>query len=383
MSHSRKPFNKQDMKFNNKKLEKTSIIINYTIAVLLCGFLILLTGIVIDDVDEWKEGPSVEQFQNSNLLKEKKLTIKAIDIKIDSKRENKSSVQQTIKVAKNNYVNAKKSFDNWLKARKTVGSPKEDVEVRKRAVKLDNYYSTQQEWEKELSEISDSIKLLNEQRDEVSKLIAKEKSRAYEEQRKAIRQYDVKVFFIRLLIIVPILLLGIFFMLKFRKHKYWPLFFGFVLFSFYAFFFGLVPYLPSYGGYIRYTVGIILIILFGVYAINKIKSFVEQKKNELKISTEERSKKVLTETAEKALDDHMCPSCGKDFIVKDWDKSLGKKGKETILGKVTDFCRFCGLQLFKKCKSCNTKNFAHLPFCCNCGDKLINEEITCSDEMHE
>lgn len=361
------------MEFNNKKLEKTSKLINYIIAIVLCGFLISLSGKLLDDVDEWKERPTVEEFQNIELLGSKNSEIKKIDNKIDLKTEKKISINNTIKVVNSNYENAKKSFDNWLEARKTVGSPKEDKEVLSRANKLDEYYKTQQEWKKELTEINNSINLLNKTRNEIGELVEEEKERAYKERANAIRKYNLKVFLIRLLFILPILILGIFFIIKFRKHKYWPLFLGFVLFSFYAFFFGLVPYLPSYGGYIKYTVGIILSILFGVYAINKIREFIEKKKKELKISTTERAKKVESETAEKALDNHMCPSCGKDFIVKKWDKSAGKKDKTETYGIVTNFCRFCGLELFKKCKKCNSENFAHLPFCSNCGDNM-NEE---------
>lgn len=361
------------MEFNNKKLEKTSKLINYIIAIVLCGFLISLSGKLLDDVDEWKERPTVEEFQNKELLEENNSEIEKIDAKIDFKAEKKLSINNTIKVVNSNYDNAKKSFDNWLEARKTVGSPKEDKDVISRANKLDEYYKTQQEWKKELSEINTGINLLNKEKNKIKELVEQEKGRAYKERKKAIRKYNLKVFLIRLLFILPILILGIFFIIKFRKHKYWPLFLGFVLFSFYAFFFGLVPYLPSYGGYIKYTVGIILCVLFGVYAINKIREFIEEKKKELKTSTTERAKKVETETAEKALDNHMCPSCGKDFIVKRWDKSAGKKDKTETYGIVTNFCRFCGLELFKKCKKCNSENFAHLPFCSNCGDNM-NEE---------
>ena len=358
------------MEFNNKKLEKTSKLINYIVAIVLCGFLISLSGKLIDDVDQWKERPIVEEFQNTELLESKHLEIEKINTKIDLKTEKKSSIQNTIKVVNSNYDNAKKSFDNWLEARKTVGSPKEDKEVLLRANKLDEFYKTQQDWEKELSNVNNKIYTLIKDKDKINELVQKEKDRAYDKRVKAIRRYNLKVFLIRLLFILPILILGIFFIVKFRKHKYWPLFLGFILFSFYAFFFGLIPYLPSYGGYIRYTVGIILSILFGVYAINKIKAFIEQKKSELKVPTTERAKKVQTETAEKALDNHMCPSCGKDFIVKKWDKSVGKKDKTEIYGIVTNFCRFCGLELFKKCNICGSENFAHLPFCSNCGDKM-------------
>ena len=358
------------MKFNNKKLEKTSKLINYVIAIVLCCFLISLSGKLLDDVDEWKERPTVQDFQNKEFLKLRNSDFEEIDTQIDLKEEKKSSIYNTIKIVNSNYVNAKKSFDNWLEARKTVGSPKEDKEVLSRANELDEYYKTQQEWEKELSEIDNEINSLNKERNKIQKLVDEEKARAYKEREKAIKKYDLKVFLIRLLFILPILILGIFFIIKFRKHKYWPLFLGFVLFAFYAFFFGLVPYFPSYGGYIKYTVGIILSILFGVYTINKIRVFMEEKKKELKISTTERAKKVEIETAEKALDSHMCPSCGKDFIVKKWDKSTGKKQETGTYGIVTNFCRFCGLELFKNCKKCNSENFAHLPFCSNCGDDM-------------
>ncbi len=362
------------MKFNNKKLEKTSKLINYIIAIVLCGFLISLSGKLLDDVDEWEERPTVEEFQNIELIKTKYSEIEKIETKIRLKSEKRISIINTIKIVKNNYNNAKKSFDNWLEARKTIGSPKEDKEILSRANELDEYYKTQQEWNKELSESNNQINLLKKKKAEIVKLIDKEQDRAYNEREKAIKKYNLKVFLIRLLFILPILILGIFFIIKFRKHKYWPLFLGFVLFSFYAFFFGLVPYLPSYGGYIKYTVGIILSVLFGIYAINKIKTFIEEKKKELKKSTAERAKKVETETAEKALDNHMCPSCGKDFIVKKWDKSVGKKDKTETYGIVTNFCRFCGLELFKKCKKCDSENFAHLPFCSNCGDNM-NDKI--------
>lgn len=358
------------MEFNNKKLARTSKFVNYTIAIVLCAFLISLSGKLIDDVDDWKERPHVEDFENKELLKEKQAEIDQISEVVNVKVARKNYIENTLKIAQNNYTNAKNSFDNWLEARKTVGSPTEDNEVLSRANELDQYYKTEQEWRQQLASVNDSINTLEEEIYGIEQIKREERDRAYEEQTIALRAYDLKVFLIRLLFILPILLLGIYFIMKFRKHKYWPLFLGYVLFSFYAFFFGLVPYLPSYGGYIRYSVGIILSVLFGMYAINKIRAFIERKKNELTESTKDRAKKVQTETAEKALDNHMCPSCGKDFIVKKWDKSVSKKKGEATFGMVTNFCRFCGLELFKACGNCGTENFAHLPFCSTCGDKV-------------
>lgn len=360
------------MEFNNKKLERTSKFVNYVISIALCIFLISLSARIMDDIDDWQEQPLIESFEDVDFIKSKESEMSNVDVEMKGLREKQEGITNTISIAENNYKNAKSSFDNWLEARKTVGSPNEDNEVLSRAKELDEFYKVEQEWRLELNKVNIEMDKLNEKRNKLYDEIDDERGRAYEQLEISMRKYDLKVFLIRLLFVLPILLIGIFFIVKFRKHKFWPLFLGFVLFSFYVFFFGLVPYLPSYGGYIRYTVGIVLSIVLGIYAINKIRAFIESKKNELKESTTERAKKVQTETAEKALDNHMCPSCGKDFIVRQWDKSVGKKNTMPAFSHITNFCRYCGLELFKECKSCNTENFAHLPFCSNCGDELNN-----------
>ena len=358
------------MEFNNKRLERTSTFINYAIALVLCWFLIALSGKILGDVDDWKERPQAKDFENKELIDAKESEIAKLQTTLEPKLRARETLQNTLRIAQSDSKNAKESFENWLAARKTVGSSNEDKEVLERAKGLDEIYKIEQDRKKELAVINSEIDLSNQKTGNLRKDILEEKDRAYDAQIKEMRSYELKVFLIRLLFIFPILLLGVYFAVKKRRHKYWPLFLGFILFSIYAFFFGLLPYLPSYGGYVRYTVGIILVTIGGAYAINKIRAFVERKKEELKVSTTERAKSVQSETAEKALDNHMCPSCGKDFIVKKWDKSVSKKERGDHFSYVTNFCRFCGLELFKKCGTCETMNFAHLPFCSNCGDKV-------------
>lgn len=363
------------IEFNNKRLEKTSKFVNYLIAIVLCGFLIALSGKLIGDMDDYSSRPQAEQFQDKELRSKVDKELLVIAHNLKKHHENRESIRNKVSVAESNYVNAKESFENWLKARKTIGSANEDSEVLTRANKLDEYYQTQQNWTAELDKVNQEVKALNDKRSDVQSVLNADRESSYDQLEAAMRAYDTKVFLKRLLFVLPILLLGIYFMMKFRKHKYWPLFLGFVLFSFYAFFVGLVPYLPSYGGYIRYAVGITLCVSFGIYAINKIRAFMERKKLELKESTTDRAKNVLLETAEKALDNHMCPSCGKDFIIKQWAAGKPQDAKNrNYTGVTTDFCRFCGLELFKNCDNCGTNNFAHLPFCSSCGTKVTGSE---------
>jgi predicted RNA-binding Zn-ribbon protein involved in translation (DUF1610 family) len=347
--------------------------IHYGIALILCGFLIALSSRIIDDIDRWEVAPTASDYTNQALIDSLQLYVTTYDESIYQINEKKSSINNTLNVAQSNYANEKKSFDNWLEARKTVGSPKEDTEVLSRAQKLDKYYAIEQEWRKELTALDFKI-------DSISKMQAAFQQKIYDEQQRAetvtqeqTRSYDIKVFLIRLLFVLPILGLGLFFILRFRKHKYWPVFLGFVLFSFYAFFVGLVPYLPSYGGYVRYTVGIVLSLSLGVYAINKFRAFVEKNKAALKTSSTERAKLVESSIAEKALKQHICPSCGKDFILPPWDKSLTSLKLDTKQPAVTSYCRYCGMVLFVACEKCEHTNFAHLPFCSNCGESITKK----------
>lgn len=360
------------MDINSKKLEKTSRLIYYSISIILCLFLVLLCNKIIDDIDSTSRRPLMESFENKAKLSQLTTKQNALNLQIENLSAQRSLIEKTIKTAEENYTSEKQSFDNWVQTRKTLGSPDKDQEVIDKAKRLDEIHKIKDAWKVKLEAKQTEIETVTKQNIALQKLVNDEKTEAENKFDSAVKHYDLKVFLIRLFIVAPILALGIFFFIRYRRHKFWPLYFGFTLFAFYTFFFGLVPYLPSYGGYIRYTVGIIVSGGLGYYAIKTIGKYIEDKQAELQVSTEERSKKVQMEVAEKALENHYCPSCGKDFIIKKW--ALPIKGEEIELQYVTtDFCRYCGLELFSNCKKCENKNFAHLPFCSSCGTKTSKD----------
>ncbi|MGY3087018.1 FtsZ-binding cell division protein ZapB [Hymenobacter sp. UYAg731] len=355
------------MEFNSSKLERTSKLVYTLISLVLCGFLIALSEKIIGDLDPASQRPQLESFASKGRAAlEDQLAV--LQLEAETLQDKNEAIEQTIATARQNYDNEKQSFENWIKTRKTLGSPDKDQEVVDRARKLDEYYKIEQDWRSKLNVRKLQINARNKQKELIQKQLDKENQSAQIRFDAALRWHDLKIFLIRLLFVGPILGLGIFFFVRYRKHKFWPLYFGFSLFSLYAFFVGLVPYLPSYGGYIRYTVGIALSVGLGYYAIKRIRAYMEQKQEELKSSTQERARNVQLEVAEKALENHFCPSCGKDFIIKKWEAPAKTIGNEA-LQVVTDFCRHCGLNLFVDCHNCGHKNFAHLPFCASCGAK--------------
>lgn len=356
------------MEINDKKLKRTTKVINWLIAIVLCVFLILLSNKIISDLDTSITAPSFDEFvdkSSSDKLKEKE---DDVEQRLKILNEKVLNVRKMINVAQKNKNDEQQSFDNWIQTRGTLGNSNQDKEVLQRVHKLDDLTKIEQSWQYKEDSLRRESSFLYEDLDKINADLGELNKQARIAFNKVQDTYDLKVFFIRLLFVVPILVLGIFFFMRFRNSKFAPLFLGFSLFSLYAFFFGLVPYLPSYGGYIRYTVGILLTIWLGYYAIKKLTAYSKRKKAELEASGIERAEKLADEVVEKSFNNHVCPSCGKDFLLKNWDATIAVDVKS--VQPMTNFCRYCGLQLMKTCETCNHLNYAHLTYCVKCGSKI-------------
>jgi len=139
---------------------------------------------------------------------------------------------------------------------------------------------------------------------------------------------------------------------KKRKGTYWPFVWGFIFFALFAFFVELVPYLPSYGGYVRYVVGIAVTALVGRYAILALNRYLERQKLAEALPDQERRKELSYDVALARLAKSVCPGCERPVDLKN----------EKI-----DFCPHCGIGLFDRCGACSTRKSAFAHFCHACG----------------
>ena len=358
------------MDFNNKKLTRTTTFIHYVISFLLAVFLIGMANRIIWDIDEVDKRPYVTDFDVKTDIKKYRVLKQSIQDTIREKYEVQEGIQLSMDLAQNALDEQQASFKTWISTRTATQSSRVNAEIQQRNYILDSLRKSLKKLKSEKILLQATIDDFSVQKQKHTDAINEEKSKARDLYLTAERAYDLQIFISRLLFVIPVLLLGIWMLLKKRKHSYWPLFRGFVFFAFYGFFIGLVPYLPSYGGYVRYAIGILLSVVLGIYAIKHLKAFVKRKKEELQLSSAERSKKIKNEVAEKALENHMCPSCGKDYLINEIFQSGKRKHRSGTL-KVTTYCRHCGLQLFKNCNTCDTKNYAHLPHCYSCGDSIL------------
>jgi predicted RNA-binding Zn-ribbon protein involved in translation (DUF1610 family) len=166
------------------------------------------------------------------------------------------------------------------------------------------------------------------------------------------RKVELRVFLYRLALTLPLLALAGWLFVKQRRSTYWPFVWGFIWFALFAFFVELVPYLPSYGGYVRYVVGIAVTVLVGRYAILALNRYLERQRQAEALPDQERRKELGYDVALARLAKNVCPGCERPVDLKN----------EQI-----DFCPHCGIGLFDRCGHCHTRKSAFARFCHACG----------------
>lgn len=348
----------------NKRLpEQMFNIVMWVIAILFAAFLTGLGGKIIGDLPKAGQAPELEQYY-SDELKDIHKQRADVEKKNTQIRQELEQAQLTLQSAQTRYDEEKEKFDNWIQTRQATGQSAQDAEVVKRTQQLDQLQlqvsSTQQKVEQLNQTILSNEQSVGAQREQELQ------QQAQTDYERAQNAYDLKVFLWRLLLALPTLVLGAWLFAKKRHTRYWPFVWGFVFFALIVFFVELVPYLPSYGGYVRYIVGIILILVGGQYGITQMQRYLRNKQEqELKMiesTQEERRKEFDTEQALGLLAKNVCPGCERPL-------NTGEAGA------LADYCVHCGLCVFKKCDCCGTRCSTFFHFCSSCGATIDQQKV--------
>lgn len=364
------------MAINLHRRQQIFAIAMWVASVVFAGFLIGLGGLVLRDLPRVDRSVQIEAFVDPEAfarLREDEAALIAQQNTADRKVTTSIAVQQAAQTA---YQAEKARFDNWIDARTATTDPAQDPEVLARTRNLDALKAAEEAAGQALARDRASLATINRTQ------AANEERRAslFANARPAFERAEffreARVFALRLALTLPLLLLAAWLLFR-KKGDYWPLTRGFVLFAGYVFFIELIPYLPDYGWYVRFGVGIALTAVLVHFAARwmraqsmlRAEAARESKSAEAgkmsdtvspAASPSKSTPAIMARTPGGNYDDLLknlasqsCPSCARPFV--------------TAKTEAADFCAHCGIRLFDHCSQCDTRKFAFLHFCVKCG----------------
>ena len=333
--------------------ERAFSLVLWIVSFAFAGFLIGLGNKVIADLPRLDSRLTQDQFADQNGLQTSRAETASLQVRVRDLDDNIAQAQLAEEATRNAYQSARSAYSNWIATRTATTDATQDPEVISRTRELDALKTRERAAEVAAEALSqqrlDAVQQMDAAGRRQSDLLQAAQS-AYDN---ALFRQELRIFGFRLALTLPLLIVAAYLVARKRRSDYWPLMRGFVLFAAFAFFVELVPYLPSYGGYVRNGVGILMTAAAGHYVIKGMRRYLARRKALEQQSDAERRVAMTPDDALKKLAAKVCPGCERPILASD--------------GTPADFCVHCGLRLFDHCPQCNTRKSMFFRYCPTCG----------------
>lgn len=331
------------------------------VAILFALFLIHLGGLLIGDLPKVERNIEISQFYSQPQYSRSEAKIEELNREISLLNSEKSADYRALAKVRKLYETRHESYKNWLATRAVTQEGEQNPELIKRTEELESLKEEMQSYNEKIGAIDEALFKQRESLEESKKELRALQKSAQTLYYKALEQQEIRVFLYRLMLLLPLLIVAGYLLVKRRDGKYWPFSWGFIFFSLFAFFVELVPYLPSFGGYVRAGVGLLLTITGGIYLIRSYNHYRARQEKRAQLTQEEWSNIITYEESLKHLGEASCPNCARAVNYAD---------------PTVDYCSHCGLHLFEPCAHCGVRKNCFAPFCHSCGTFTKEQTVT-------
>lgn len=329
----------------------------WLVALAFAWFLIGLGSLVVGDLPQVEHRDTLARFLDGDQARASADALERIRREQDDNRRQTEQDQLALEAARAASEAARETFANWLKIRDATQRVDQDPGLIARTQQLDTLKAAERAIAERLENLARAGLDLSERAATQASADGALRASAQAKLDAAERGQELRAFGYRLALTLPLLALAGWLLLKRRHTRNWPFVWGFALAATFAFFVELVPYLPSYGGYVQYGVGVIVTLVAGRAAVNALQAYGERQRAAEARPTEERRTEIATDQALARLARKVCPGCERPI-------ALGEPN--------TNFCPHCGLGVFERCPACAQRKSTFERFCHACGERTTN-----------
>ena len=324
----------------------------WIVALVFAFCLIGLGSIVVGDLPHVERQAQRDDFLDQSAAQPLRL---AIDQGKHAEEEATSAGEQAalkLQAAQQAYATAKEAFGNWLETRKATNLPDQDQDLIARTRTLDALNTARIAAQHSVDAQNQAVLDAQQARSEAEGRLDALYTGADSQLDAANNRAELRVFGYRLALTLPLLGIAGWLFVHRRHSTWWPFVWGFILFALFTFFVELVPYLPSYGGYVHYGVGLLVTVLVGRYTIVSLNRYLAQQRQAEQLPDQVRRDELDYDTALARLTKAVCPGCERPIDLQNL---------------ANDFCPHCGIGVFDHCGSCTARKSAFARFCHACG----------------
>jgi len=324
----------------------------WLVALVFASFLIGLGNTVVGDLPRVERRIELDDFIDRAAAEPLRNTVRNAERAEQEAVRDREQADLKLVAARQASRAARETFSNWLATRHATAQPDQDTELIARTKALDALKQKEDEAERAVGAQRQIALDARQSRQRAAEQLARLEDDARTRMDAENRRVELRVFLYRLALTLPLLVIAGWLFARKRKSTWWPFVWGFIFFALFAFFVELVPYLPSYGGYVRYAVGILITVLVGRYAIVALNRYLERQKAAESQPDTVRRNELSYDTALARLAKGVCPGCERPVDLKNTE---------------IDFCPHCGIGLFDHCPACTARKSAFARFCHACG----------------